>query len=236
MEKLRVADINLNIEYKYDTMIKQCQAYKYDFEKPNVTVKVEDENLKRLKEESPHLTYDDLEYIFTGGAFYEALLHFNGFMLHSSGVVKDGYAYLFSADPGTGKSTHTELWQKYFGEENAVIINDDKPAIRMIDDKLYVYGTPWSGKTDKNINMKVPLGAIVFIERSVGNNWVKPISVSEAIPLIMGQTIRPRDKDTMIKLLDMLDVVLRNINIYKLGVDMSEDAVITSYNGIKVEE
>ncbi len=234
MEKLRVADINLNIEYKYDTMIKQCEAYKYEFEKPNVTVGIDDETLERLHKDSPHLTLDDLEYVFTGAAFYEALLHFNGFMLHSSGVVKDGYAYLFSADPGTGKSTHTGLWQKYFGEENALIINDDKPAIRMVDNKLYVYGTPWSGKTDKNLNMKVPIGAIVFIERSKDNNWVKEIGVGEAIPLILGQTFRPRERDLMIKLLDMLDVVLKNVKIYKIGVDMSEDAVMTSYNGIKV--
>ncbi len=236
MEKLRVADINLNIEYKYDTMIKQCEAYKYNFEKPNVTVAIDDDSLNRLQVQSPHLTLDDIEYIYTGAAFYEALLHFNGFMLHSSGVVKDGYAYLFSADPGTGKSTHTSLWRKYFGDENALIINDDKPAIRMVDNKLYVYGTPWSGKTDQNLNMKVPLGAIVFIERSKDNNWVKQISVTEAIPLILEQTIRPKEKDVMIKLLDMLDVVLKNVKIYRLGADMSEDAVITSYNGIKVED
>ncbi|MGN1317940.1 MAG: hypothetical protein ACI4VF_02920 [Lachnospirales bacterium] len=235
MERLRVADININIKYKYETMIKQCEAYKYDFDKPNVTIELKDEDIENIKKDSPHLSYSDIEYIFTGAAFYEALLHFNGFMLHSSGVVKDGYAYLFSADSGTGKSTHTELWQKYFGEDNAVIINDDKPAIRMVDNELYVYGTPWSGKTDKNLNMRVPIGAIVFLERSVNNNWVKEISVAEAIPLILEQTFRPRQKDMMIKLLDMLDVVLKNVRVFKIGVDMSEDAVITSYNGIKME-
>lgn len=235
MHKLRVADLNLKIEYKYETMIKQAEVYKADFDKPNCTVWITDERLAKIKEGNPHLSLDDLEYIFTGAAFYEALLHFNGFMLHSSGIVKDGYAYLFSADPGTGKSTHTGLWQKYYGEDNAQIINDDKPAIRMIDNKLYVYGTPWSGKTDKNINMRVPLGAIVFLERSE-DNWVKEITPAEAIPLILQQTIRPNDKETMIKLLDMLDNVLKNIRTYRLGCNMSEDAVITSYSGIKVEE
>lgn len=236
MEKLRVADINLNIEYKYDTMINQCEAYKCDFDKPNVTIEITDETLEEMKNSTPYLSYEDLEYIWTGAAFYEALLNFKGFMLHSSGIVKDGYAYLFSADSGTGKSTHTALWQKYFGDENAQIINDDKPAIRLVDDKVYVYGTPWSGKTDQNLNMRVPIGAIVFLERSVGNNWVKQISVAEAIPLILEQTLRPKEKELMIKLLDILDVVLKNVRIFKIGVDMSEDAVITSYNGIKRED
>ncbi len=234
MYKLRVADINVNIEYKYETMLKQAEPYKYDFKSPNCTVCITDENINIILKENPHLSRADIEYIYTGAAFYEALLHFDGFMLHSSGIVKDGYAYLFSADPGTGKSTHTGLWQKYFGEDNALIINDDKPAIRMIDNKLYVYGTPWSGKTDKNINMRVPLGAIVFLERS-DDNWIKQIQPSEAIPLILQQTIRPFEKENMILLLNMLDKVLRNTRVFRLGCNMSEDAVITSYNGIKME-
>lgn len=233
MAKLRVAELNVEVDYKYPTLVKQAEFYKADFEKPNITVSISADSMKELKEENPHLSEDDLEYIFTGAGFYEALLEFNGFMLHSSGVCVDGCAYLFSADPGTGKSTHTGLWQKYFGENRALIINDDKPAIRLVDDTLYCYGTPWSGKTDKNLNMRVPVGAIVFIERSVGNNWVKEITPKEAIPLILQQTIRPAEQDKMIKLLDVLDTLLRRVKVYRLGCDMSEDAVKTSYEGIR---
>lgn len=233
MAKLRVAELNVEVDYKYPTLVKQAEFYKADFEKTNITVSISADSMKELKEENPHLSEDDIEYIFTGAGFYEALLEFNGFMLHSSGVCMDGYAYLFSADPGTGKSTHTGLWQKYFGEDKALIINDDKPAIRLVEDTLYCYGTPWSGKTDKNLNMRVPVGAIVFIERSVGNNWVKEITPKEAIPLILQQTIRPAEQDKMIKLLDVLDTLLRRVKVYRLGCDMSEDAVKTSYEGIR---
>lgn len=235
LKKLKVADLNVDVELKFDRTIRQTVDYEADFDSYNISVNISDDEYKRLKEETPYISYEDLEYIYTGAAFYEALLHFNGFMLHSSGVVVDNYAYLFSADPGTGKSTHTDLWVKHFGADKAKIINDDKPAIRMIDDKLYVYGTPWSGKTDRNINMRVPLGAIVFLERS-DNNWVKKIEPKEAIPLILQQTIRPSDPETMIKLLDMLDVVLRRVNLYKLGCNISEEAVEVSYNGIKAED
>lgn len=233
MSKLRVAELNVNVEYKGETLMKQAQPYFSDFEKPNICVSIDNESMSALKDENPHLTEDDLEYIFTGAGFYEALLEFNGFMLHSSGVCVDGYAYLFSADPGTGKSTHTGLWQEYFGNERALIINDDKPAIRLVDDVLYAYGTPWSGKTDKNLNMRVPVGAIVFLERSEGHNWVKEITPKEAIPLILGQTIRPALPDKMIKLLDVLDTLLRRVKVYRLGCDMSMDAVKTSYEAIR---
>ncbi len=51
-------------------------------------------------------------------------------MLHASAIVVGNSAYLFSASSGTGKSTHTKLWQECFGDK-AVIINDDKPVIRI---------------------------------------------------------------------------------------------------------
>lgn len=234
LKKLRVAELNVEIDLKYDKTIRQSEEYEADFDKPHISINIPEEDLKVFKEDAPYLSDEDIEYIYTGAAFYEALLHFNGFMLHSSGVVVDNYAYLFSADPGTGKSTHTDLWVRYFGSDRAKIINDDKPAIRMVDNKLWVYGTPWSGKTDQNINMKVPLGAIVFLERSE-NNWVKKIEPKEAIPLILQQTIRPREADVMIKLLDMLDIVLTETGLYRLGCNISEEAVKVSYNGIKAE-
>ena len=37
--------------------------------------------------------------------FYDKLLDFGGMMLHSSAVAVGGYAYLFSADSGVGKSS-----------------------------------------------------------------------------------------------------------------------------------
>ena len=41
--------------------------------------------------------------------------------------------------------------------------------------------------------MRVPIGAIVCLERSE-NNWVKEITPKEAIPFILQQTIRPENK------------------------------------------
>jgi hypothetical protein len=235
MGKLKVADVNIDVNYRYETMIKQCEAYKADFDKSNISIDISDEELLEYQKDAPHLTLNDLEYVYTGAAFYEAFLYFNGFLLHSSGICKDGYAYLFSADPGTGKSTHTSLWRKYFGDDDVKIINDDKPAIRLEDDEIYVYGTPWSGKTDQNINMRNKLGAIVFLERSE-DNWVKEITPQEAIPLIMMQTIRPRNPERMGKLLDLLDKVLSNTKLYRLGCNISEEAVRVSYEAIRADK
>ena len=67
-------------------------------------------------------------YLESGFQFYRKLMDYDGFMLHSSCVVVDGYAYLFSGPCGMGKSTHTQKYLNTFPD--AVIINDDKPALR----------------------------------------------------------------------------------------------------------
>lgn len=144
----------------------------------------------------------------------------------------DGYAYLFSANSGTGKSTHTRLWMEYF-KEKAYIINDDKPALRYVDGRWWVYGTPWSGKTDLNVNAKVKLGAIVFLERAE-ENWIKPIEIQEAIPLFFNQTIRRmKYEEKMDLVLNCMEQILMKNPIYKMGCNISEDAVTTAYETIR---
>lgn len=178
------------------------------------------------------ISYENIEYMYTGSLFNRILLEFNGCMLHSSAVVVDGYAYLFSADSGTGKSTHTQLWLQHFGER-AFIINDDKPVLRMENGEWYVYGTPWSGKTNKNVNTKVKLGAIVFLERAE-DNWIEDISVKEAIPKFFNQTVRKLNlEEKMDLVLQNMELILTSNPIYKMGCNISDDAVITAYEKIR---
>lgn len=184
------------------------------------------------EEYMPFANYDSIEYLYTGSKFNRILLEYDGCMLHSSAVVVDGYAYLFSADSGTGKSTHTQLWLKHFGDR-AYIINDDKPALRCIDGEWYVYGTPWSGKTDQNVNACAKLGAIVFLERSE-KNWVEDISFKEAFPKFFKQTIRKlNSEEKMDMVLSAMERVLSQNPIYKMGCNISDEAVVTAYEKIR---
>ena len=76
-------------------------------------------------------------------------------LIHASVTMKDGKGYLFLGKSGTGKSTHSQLWLKHIpGTE---LLNDDNPAVRLINDEVIVYGTPWSGKTPCYKNKQVPL-------------------------------------------------------------------------------
>lgn len=232
-EKYRIAGINTGIISRKDWIIeRQARDYIADFEGvPDIVCGIDDKTLMDKHTNFPALTIQDCEYMWTGEQFCRALLSFDGFMLHSSAVVYRDCAYLFSAPSGTGKSTHTQVWRRVFGEENTYILNDDKPVIRLVDGKVYVFGTPWSGKTDQNKNAGVLLQGICFIERSE-NNWIKTIDTKTAIYKILNQTIRPDGADKMTQLLDVLDRVLQKSAVYEMGCNMTDDAAITAFNGM----
>ncbi len=232
MEKFVIAGLKTEYIVRGNLLRTRSQPYKADFDdsETQIRLNVKEDFINKKKAEHPHLTIEEHEYMWTGEAFYSELLNHNGLMLHSSCVEKDGFAYLFSARSGTGKSTHTHLWLKNF--KGTQIINDDKPALICEDGKWYACGTPFSGKTDENINVKVPIRAIVFLHRSE-TNTVKRIPPFQAVSLLMEQTINPANRGLAELMLDKVDKLLREVPVFLLGCNMSDDAAITAYNEIE---
>ena len=231
MPKYKIAGIIVEMNFLYEKTKQQSIPYLINTDlDAQIKLELSQDFINKKTLEYPHLTNDEIEYIFLGQMFYRKILRFGGILLHSSAVVKDGVAYLFSAPSGTGKSTHTSLWLKKF--DDAYILNDDKPAILFIDNKLYASGTPFSGKCDLSKNEIIPLQGICFIERSE-NNWIKPLDKKQAIFEILNQTERiPYQEDTLL-ILDLIDKVVSNAKIYKMGCNISSEAVDTSYNEMK---
>ena len=89
-------------------------------------------------------------------AFAEFLFSYNTLLFHGSAIAVDGEGYLFTAHSGTGKSTHTRLWMQAFGNR-AVMVNDDKPFLQLDEDRVWLCGSPWSGKHGLDANIRVPL-------------------------------------------------------------------------------
>ena len=213
----------------------QAQAYLAENQDENqkfdIDINVDKQRVLDAMAEHPELTQNDWEYMLTGSDFYTQLIQYDGILLHSSCIVVDGVAYAFSADSGTGKSTHTQLWLKRFGDR-AYMLNDDKPAIRLIGDTVYACGTPWSGKFDYSTPAVVPLAGICFLERSE-NNWIKRAETSKALFNIFSQTIRRLGEENMNKLLDNLTEIFNKVPIYQFGCNISDEAVECSYNAMK---
>lgn len=222
IETYNICGLNVRADFRYGTMLRRSEKYRKNFEKADIVINHNPTAMEEYRKLAPHLTDDELELMVTGSEFYIALLKFGGFMLHSSAVAVDNRAYLFSAPSGTGKSTHTGLWRDYFGER-AVIINDDKPAIRKIGGEILAFGTPWSGKSDLNVNVGVPLKGICVLSRSE-TNFIEPMDEGEAVFSILNQTIRPETEDNMDILLTLLDETIRNVKVWRMGCNISIEA------------
>ena len=197
---------------------------------PDINIFVDDKRVQAAMAEHPELSQGDWEYMLTGSDFYTDLIKYDGILLHSSCVVVDGIAYTFSADSGTGKSTHTQLWLKKFGDR-AYIINDDKPAIRLIDGRVYACGTPWSGKYDYSVPKNVELAGICFLERSE-ENWIRKADTGRAVFNIFSQTVRKINRDKMDNLFDVLEELFAKVPLFEMGCNISDDAVVMSYNAM----
>ena len=160
--------------------------------------------------------------------FCELLIPDEIFMFHASAVSIDGRGLLFAATSGTGKSTHAGLWKDVFGER-AVIINDDKPLVRVGMDEIMVYGTPWSGKHSLQTNTTAPVKALFLLERG-DKNSVEPVTFREAYPTVLNQAYRPKDPVLMQKTLGMVNQFLKSVPVYRLKCNISKEAVWTAYS------
>lgn len=187
-----------------------------------------------VKTKNPGLSDEHCEYLASGGSFYKQLLDHEGMLLHSSAVVVDGRAYLFCAPRKTGKSTHARLWLRVFGDR-AVILNDDKPALRQVDGLWYACGTPWSGKTGQNSNLRVPLAGIALMERGERNR-IEPCGGIGAVRQLLEQTVRPADPALSAKLLEMVDNLLKQVPVWKLHCNMEPEAAVVAYETMSKKE
>ena len=233
MKKYKFCNLIVEMDARYEPLC--AQAVPYLYEGPNdadVVIPLLNKTIEKYQALYPHLSIGECEYVIYGAYFYKELIKFGGILLHSSCVVKDGLAYLFSAPSGTGKSTHTSLWLKYF--DDAKILNDDKPALIIKDNTLYACGTPFSGKTDQNINEIYKVKGVAFLQRSE-TNWINKMDDKKAIYSLLNQTIRPNIEDVMDKAIAIIDKIVSISNIYEFGCNISLDAVKVSYEAMSNE-
>ena len=173
MPKYKIADIITEIHTNFNAFENQARDYLYTGDEPaQIKLAIREEYIREKAIKNKHLTLGEIESVFLADIFNKRILKFNAIFIHSSAIVYKGKAYLFSADSGVGKSTHTRLWIQKFGRENVMIINDDKPVVRYIDNDWYAYGTPFDGGSGINKNIRASLGGIVFIERAEENSII----------------------------------------------------------------
>ncbi len=237
MKRYKIAGCVVDYTPMYSLLQDKMERYLLEEETEqaaDISLKLIEEFLREKQKQNPHLTIAECEYVWAGIQFYRKLLNYQGFMLHASAIEVDGKAYLFSADSGVGKSTHAKLWQKFFGEERAQILNDDKPAVVIEDECCFAYGTPFSGKSPEHLNRKARIQGICMLERGEENR-IWRVSGKEALPLLMCQVIWPRTQEEADKLLGYLNIILKQVPLYRMQCNLSIEAAKKAYEMMKEE-
>lgn len=166
--------------------------------------------------EGEELTYVLLEYIVT----YYIMQNNVAILMHGSSILYNEKGYIFTAPSGTGKSTHTQIWVKLGLAKH---INDDKNLLLLEDDKLVLYGNPWSGKHNRGDNIFSTLNAVIFLHQDKTNN-IKKMGLKETLIKLMPQVVRPITKKEKSNWNTITDKIL-TLPCFSLGCTISKEAV-----------
>lgn len=227
MFNAEIAEHVITIDNKYDYIRDYFSGYITD--KPSdFTVCVSDEEIAAENTDDLDWSSAYLETLAIYRKICEKLLDDDLILFHSSALSIDGQAVLFTAPSGTGKSTHARLWREHFGDR-VTMVNDDKPLLKIADD-ITVYGTPYGGKDNLQINTSAPVKAVVILHQAK-ENTVRRLSANEAYPTLLSQTYRVSSIEGMTKTMPLVGK-LSHIPVYSLGCDISYDAVELVYNEI----
>lgn len=232
MSIYRIADLDIKIIPKYPQTGERLAPYAVQCERYDIDASVTHEEIdERCKQSSRSCAPYEAESVLIFTKLCNAVLDdFGGFFFHSSCVELDGEAYVFSAESGTGKSTHTALWKKHFGSR-AAVINDDKPIIRRCNGKFCVYGTPWMGKSNVGKNTKAPVRAVYILQRAEKNS-VKRVKPSQVIGQLLDAAVLDYERSRMEKLLGLFDEFFSTVPLFLLSCNMEENAAETAYNAV----
>ena len=161
----------------------------------------------------------------------EALIGKDTLMLHGSTVAVDGQAYLFTAPCGTGKSTHTRLWREVFGDR-AVMVNDDKPFLRITSDGVLACGSPWTGKHGLGSNVSFPMKGICILSRG-SENRIRILAPEDAADFLRSQCFVPEDSEQAGRALELLDRLIRMVSLWQMECTKQPEAAITAHQAMK---
>lgn len=166
-------------------------------------------------------------------AFAYSMAYAGGVLIHSSCVGLDnGRGAAFIGHSGIGKSTHSRLWLRYVPASR--LINDDQPAVRVMPDgRIFLFGTPWSGKTPCYRDDRAALKAIFCMRQAEENRLVRMDAVKAFGELLKSTSMMRCDLDSYRKIVQTLSTIVERVPIYRLENRPEKEAVDLSYGAVR---
>lgn len=158
--------------------------------------------------------------------FRNRILFHQGIVLHGAAIEWEKKGIVFSGPSGMGKTTQANLWKKHKG---ARVINADRPALRIIGNTPYVYGTLWNGSSKQYKNTALPLRAIVVLGQA-GDNSIARLTGGEVINRLLPRCFLPYyQPDLMDTALCSLENIIALVPVYHLKCRPDKESVELVY-------
>lgn len=232
--QIGLGDQIIEIQSLYQETHTLCQPYIVThYAVPNMTIRITPEDIEREREAAQREERINGREATFFAAYLEttavcrqiavAMLSFDTFLMHGVVISCQGQGYMIAAPSGVGKTTRAKLWVEHIPD--SFVVNGDKPLLRVKENGVRAFGTPWCGKEGWNANTSVPLRAIFLLERSDGGNKVEEMSFGEAFPALLRQTYRPVDSQARRQTLSLLQAMAGKVKLYRFCSEPTAEAV-----------
>lgn len=229
----KIADFNMDFKKIYSQEWKSCREYLVSDGEPCAVFSCNSEEVAPKTEEDKQFSLAYLEFVELHKKVAEWLPFHNAFVLHCACFDVNGVGVAFTADSGTGKTTHMHLWKRLLGD-NMTIVNGDKPIVRFFDNDQengYAYGTPWNGKERYGCNMRTKIKHICFIERNE-TNFVESLDKNSVVDRLFNQVYMPKNPIAVMNTMKLIDRLIACCEFWIIHCNMDEDAAKIAYDAI----
>lgn len=210
----------------YLPIIHDCYAYYEELNEQEINIYVNRNYEKQLHIDTIFISLLALE---------RHLASHNAFILHCAYMEFNEKAILFSGPSGIGKSTHSNLWCKYFPQK-ATIINGDKCLLTKENNKLFANGWPVCGSSEICKNEKKEVAAIILLQQAPTNQLITEKPISYFKKLLAQTTINYWNYTYLNCAMSFLENILQQTGCITYACNISEEAVLKLYNEIKKEK
>ena len=244
---IKLAEQIIEVKSMYDKVCSMCQRYIISDSthiEPDIVIETSRSDLEKFRENTniendarqndiSHNEYLETLSVYTKIA--NAMIEYDTLLIHGSVVSTGGNGYMITAPSGVGKTTRTDLWVKNIPE--TIVINGDKPLIKISDEEVIVYGTPWCGKEGWNNNIGVPLRSVLFLERADNGekDEVTEIDAGSGVIKLFSQTYQPPG-NKMNRIFHLLHRMNGKVKFYNFRSSPTSEAVKLAYGTINSEQ
>jgi hypothetical protein len=150
------------------------------------------------------------------------LIRRGGFLLHSSYILYNGKAILFTAPSGTGKSTQADLWVALRGAE---LLNGDRSSVMVTSEGVSVHGVPFCGSSGVSKNVSAPLAAIIYLSQAPATTITRLTGLRAFRSLWEGVSVDLWDRAEATACTDLVLEAIRQVPVFHLACTPDETAV-----------